>query len=240
MSEIQELLELQKVDLELDSIKERRKEIPKEIEELKRNLQEEEEKFQQFIAELKELERKQRKRELDLTSAQQALEKYIKQLYELKSNEEYQKMQHQIEMQKELITSLEDEILDIMEKQEEMELRKPKEEENLRRTKEEIERKIKSLEKELHSLDDKVLILQDQRNVRLKKVPKQLVSKYEKLRQVRGGAVVVPIKNGTCGGCHVELPIQLIHQLQIKEEEGFAFCENCGRLLYWSDDKSPP
>jgi len=237
MSDIQELLELQKVDLELDRIRKRRLEIPREIEELRKNLEEEEERFQQFLGDMRKLQMKLDKRNTDLDAAQEILNKFLKQLYELKSNEEYQKMQHQIELQKELITTKEDEILDLMEKVEEMKIRRPLEEKNLRRARDETQRKIKSLEDELHSLDDRVIILQDKRTVKLKRVPKGLVSKYERLRKARGGAVIVPVKNATCGGCHVELPIQLVHKLQMRGENDFFFCENCGRLLYWGEDE---
>lgn len=229
--DIRELLELQKVDLELDRISLRKKEIPLKIDTLKKDLEKEEEKFEEFLKALKAFELRLNKKNVDLETYEGELQKYLKQLLQLKSNEEYARMQHQIELQKEKITVTEDEAIDMMEKIEEMKLKRPKEEERLRKRKEKIFKDIKELEKELLGLDDRILQLQDEKNSRKKRVPKFMLAKYEKLRQVRGGAVIVPVENGTCGGCHVALPIQVINDL--KTNESFAVCENCGRLLYW-------
>lgn len=234
--EIIELLELQKVDLELDRIRLRKEEIPKEIESLKIELEQMEDRFDEFLKNLKELELKLSKKNVDLKAAEDLLKKYLNQLFELRSNEEYARMQRQIELQREKITSTEDEILDLMEEIEDLKMKRPKEEEDLKRIKENVRRRIKALERELMDLDDLILRLQDERTTRLKKVPRGLVPKYEKLRQLRGGSVVVHVLNGTCGGCHVALPIQVVNDLKVRRS--FAVCENCGRLLYWSEENS--
>lgn len=53
---------------------------------------------------------------------------------------------------------------------------------------------------------------------------------YERLAH-KYKMVVVPVKDGTCLGCFIKLPVSVA--AKGKEELSIINCENCGRFLYW-------
>ena len=59
-------------------------------------------------------------------------------------------------------------------------------------------------------------------------LPPEAVEQYEYLLKRYGASAVVPIKNGCCSGCYIQIPSSRQNQL----EEGIFICEQCGRLLY--------
>ena len=58
-----------------------------------------------------------------------------------------------------------------------------------------------------------------------------LRQKYEQIFERRGGTAVVEVRNGTCQGCHMNLPPQFFNELQRSRE--VRLCPNCHRILYW-------
>jgi predicted nucleic acid-binding Zn-ribbon protein len=42
---------------------------------------------------------------------------------------------------------------------------------------------------------------------------------------------LVPVDSGSCGGCHMKLPPQLVQDA--KRGTAMISCSYCGRILYW-------
>ena len=66
-----------------------------------------------------------------------------------------------------------------------------------------------------------------------KKVDKELLEKYNKIRKTRPNPVAFVVED-KCGGCNMELPYLTLSR--IKENSDIIIeCENCGRILYYKD-----
>jgi hypothetical protein len=65
-----------------------------------------------------------------------------------------------------------------------------------------------------------------------------LRQKYEQIFERRGGTAVVEVRNGTCQGCHMNLPPQLFNELQRCRD--IRSCPNCHRILYWRAERLEP
>ena len=65
----------------------------------------------------------------------------------------------------------------------------------------------------------------------------ELLSIYQRLLNNKKDAVVVPISNGTCSGCHIAVTAQ--HQNTVTRAERLVFCEHCGRLHYPYHEEAP-
>lgn len=61
-----------------------------------------------------------------------------------------------------------------------------------------------------------------------------LCRRYEMIFSRRGGVAVVPVRGGTCQGCHMHVPPQLYNQIQRNEQ--VILCPNCQRMLYWQPE----
>ncbi len=57
-----------------------------------------------------------------------------------------------------------------------------------------------------------------------------LMRRYELIFARRGGTAVVAVRSGTCQGCHMNVPHQLVNQI-LKGLDVFA-CPSCQRLLF--------
>lgn len=228
--QIEALLELQDIDLKLDWVQERRRKIPQEIRELKTLIEEKVTKKKELMETLRKLELQTRKLESELEAAEELLKKFRFQLHEVKTNEEYKRAQEQITHQEAKIKELEDLVFESMENLERLKREKPTLEKEIDEEITFLKRKVKDLEEELRHLGDDYLQFASQRESRKHMVPKGLLSKYEKLREARGGQVIVKIDGSVCGGCRAELPPQLI--LDLKSGDKLGICDNCGRFLY--------
>ena len=58
-----------------------------------------------------------------------------------------------------------------------------------------------------------------------------LVRRYDRLRERKGGVAVVAVRGGICEGCHVGIPERLLRRLE-EEPETRAACDGCGRWLF--------
>ena len=60
------------------------------------------------------------------------------------------------------------------------------------------------------------------------------LSRYDRLMRSKNDFAVVPIRNGNCGGCHLNVTPQLVHNAKHGSE--LTSCDYCGRILYWQTE----
>jgi predicted nucleic acid-binding Zn-ribbon protein len=70
-----------------------------------------------------------------------------------------------------------------------------------------------------------------------KDVDESMMSRYERIMRHRKDSAIVPVQHGICGGCHLQIPPQVIHQAKSGGE--LVTCDQCGRILYWSREFEP-
>ena len=61
------------------------------------------------------------------------------------------------------------------------------------------------------------------------KIPRPILSHYDRLSD-KGKKGVALLRNQTCTGCHMRVPVAVVFDL--KHGEDVCLCENCGRYLY--------
>lgn len=61
-------------------------------------------------------------------------------------------------------------------------------------------------------------------------IDEDLLKKYERLRERKGGLAVVAVTGGICEGCHVAIPEGRLY-LIAGDPDALAACDGCGRLL---------
>ncbi len=57
-----------------------------------------------------------------------------------------------------------------------------------------------------------------------------LIRRYDRLWERKGGIAVVEVRGGICDGCHVVIPARLTSRLE-RDPDLIAACDGCGRLL---------
>ena len=61
----------------------------------------------------------------------------------------------------------------------------------------------------------------------------ELLMHYQRVHSRRENALVAVV-DGICGGCHMQLPPYVVHEIkkQAHTEDNVVSCDYCGRLLY--------
>ena len=180
---------------------------------------------------LAESQSERKKIEAEVAAIQIRLSKYKGQLTELKTNKEYQTMQHEIATAEQAIRSLEDHVLERME-----------EAENLTRDLKTAEAELKTQQAaiavERTSLDAEAGTLQrtmDETSAARTAAAKQLspaaLHLFEHVSKQRKGLAVAEARDGGCTVCHVRMRPQMFNE--VRRGENLIQCESCLRILYF-------
>jgi uncharacterized protein len=87
------------------------------------------------------------------------------------------------------------------------------------------------MDKRLQNLENEIQALMKDRQSLTAEMDPAWLSRYEKIFAQRGDFAVVPVEKGACGGCHMNLPPQVVHDA--KRNLNLVLCGFCSRILYW-------
>lgn len=230
------LLDLQEIDDQLGELERSKIYLPEMILNLEREIEELNKAIAMNDQILEESQLEQSRVELEIESDKQDLDKYQKQMRVIKTNKEYDALTAEIDSKKQGVTDKEERILALMAaideaREKSAELRNTLKEVQIRNS-DQLEM-LRSQESTLQAkIDDKL----GKRTILVKDMNKQIVGVYERIRKGKGGMAVVPIRKRACSGCFKQIPPQRIQEIR-REDRIFA-CDNCGRILTWSDEES--
>ncbi len=232
---IEQLLQLQRLDVKLDRLREDLERIPGEIAIHERDQEQRRLEHEKVEEELREAERLRGECEAEKRENENRLVEYRKQLLDLKTNEEYRSMLKQIEYAEKKIDDLESEILELLYQEEENGELIEKARKKLEKSVSRCERRKKALEEERAELEEEISALEEDRDRLAEGVRQRFLRKYQQLRNAGKGRAVVGLLRGACGGCMTNVPPQ--SAVEIKAGKTFT-CPICGRFVVWTDDSS--
>ncbi len=227
---LQSLARLQTDDTRIASLKAEKSGIPKQIEAIAARREASRAEIESIEARLDAADKERRALEGEVQEETERLRKYKTQLYQIKTNKEYQSMLHEIEATEKRISGTEDRVLMAMEtidasktalvvaRNADKELEKvcAEEEAKLRARLSELEAAITESEAE------RARIAAD--------LHAEALRRYEQIRSRRGGVAVVEARQGTCLGCRVELPPQFY--IEVLRGDALLSCPSCQRILF--------
>jgi len=153
------------------------------------------------------------------------------QLFQVKSNREYEALQHEITALDEKKSELEDQILDTLERSEEVSKSIASHEKALAAEGTTVREEESKLDAKLKELTEKIAVKNDERTRLVVDLDKKLLKRYERIRASKSGLAVTTVENGACGGCFRRIPP---HEMQtLKKDDRIVTCEQCGRIIIW-------
>ncbi len=172
--------------------------------------------------------------ELDVQTRQETIRKLRHQQYETKKNEEFRAINHEVERYQADVKKLEDQELELMETAEEIKARLEESEANLAKTQEIVNHEVAQLSDRKKNDEAAVADLEKEKAEHIGKVEDDsLLLHYERVLAKKADAAVVPLENGQCKGCHMKVTSATV--IKAKADKEVAMCENCGRILYFSE-----
>jgi predicted nucleic acid-binding Zn-ribbon protein len=228
------LVKLQEVELAIKQFEAVIAAKPHELDPLMRVLNDTRVAATEHRKDLESLDKQRRQLESAITEEQSNLQKAQRKLLEVKTNKEYSAMLAEIEAFKQKISGHEDAVLHIMEL---TDLRK-QELQDLERRVKEAEQTLtegrRRNELELSVLQNTLTERQRLREETGRQLERPVMDLYVRLLNSRKGLAVVGIKNGTCQGCFLSLPPQLVQE--VRRNDRVLTCSHCQRILYWSGE----
>jgi len=185
-------------------------------------------------ARAKQIENDRKQRELEVEAKKQQIGKYSLQQFQTKKNEEYRALAHEIDTCNAHIVNLEDAQLELMEQAEATQREIAEASRQAGDLNKMADGQLRELAAREQSLTAELAELESNRAQIKSAVDERTLLRYERLLKMKGGAVVVGIQHGVCGGCHMRFPVQLVVTCQAEKE--LVTCPNCGRILYYTSD----
>lgn len=227
---LKQLYEIQLIDSEIDQISVLKGELPMEVQDLEDEIAGLNTRLQKLADSVDEFDAQVLKYNSKIKEAELLIEKYEKQMDDVKNNREFDALSKELELQKLDIQLFKKKIT------ENMDISKNKRE-TLKMTEETIADKNTQLAEkkvELEAIIEKTEKSEQKlikKSTREKKhVDERLLLAYEKVRDnYRNGLAVVNVARNACGGCFNKIPPQI--QLEIGLRKKIIVCEHCGRVL---------
>lgn len=234
--DLKKLLELQKMDLERDTLEAQVAKLPRDITALDQQLSEHLRLYEGHKEQLAENQKERRQLEGEIQLLQEKISKHKNQLYELKSNMQYRAMVHEIEMEEAKISQGEDRILEKMEEGEQFEKLIRESEAALNQQKAHVGEQKKRLQADLDSAQGQLRQLLERRKGLAESVNPELLGSYHRVQKLRGGTAMAEARDGFCGSCNVRLRPQAYNE--IRTNRNIINCESCNRILFYVDQTS--
>ena len=182
--------------------------------------------------EMRELETKKKLLETEIGSAETKLAKYRTQQLSVKKNEEYQALGKEIETTASLIGVLEEQELGVMYQIDEAKKRFSGAETVLKGNIAQHDARLATLaEREKNLAAELVEAKAAVASARVD-VPELSVRVYDRVA-ARQWPVVVPLRGGKCGGCHLKVSSEAESGSRSADPAKLGTCDQCGRVLYW-------
>ena len=228
---LEQLIKLQEIDHRLLEIKSFMGDLPSMVENQEKELSILENENKEKLDRITEVDKEIRHYNREVEDMNTQMVKYKDQLYLVKSNKEYDSLNHEIDHMKGRISELETKLFSLLEEKELLEesvkLNVGKIE-SIKKVLSENRIKLKSAMDETKNEQND---LEKNRNSLFKNIEPIKLSSYEKIRNGREGIGMVSIIENACGGCYSQLPPQIV--IEIKKSLDIITCPNCSIMLFW-------
>lgn len=177
------------------------------------------------------LESRKKQLELEIGGAEEKVAKYRTQQSQVRKNDEYQALTHEIETSQAAIGTLEEQEIAVMLSIDEAKTKFAAAEAELKKNISGHEARIRTLREREQHLGGDVREAQAAVAVARTEVAEPQLRIYDRVANKPGHPVCVTVNGGRCGGCHLKVPTHL--EVQAKAGVEITTCDQCGRILYW-------
>jgi predicted nucleic acid-binding Zn-ribbon protein len=237
---LKSLIELQAVDLRLIGIRERLALFPKRLAGVEARVIT----AKQQVAAAKEAlltgQKERKTYEMDVEQWKERAKKYRSQSGEVKSNEAYKALLHEIQNAEDEVAKAEDRLLERMVSGEEYDRQVKAAEAAVKEIEAVANKERQAIQAEYNATQKELTAAEAVRTAAMAAVPEDLVDHYERIAKRHGGIALAEVRGEGCGQCGVHIRPHVIQQLERDSNEGFFHCETCTRILYYAAHLAAP
>jgi predicted nucleic acid-binding Zn-ribbon protein len=231
LPEIENLLHLQDADKEIRRLHDEVAELPKRVAVIERKLAGTQAQLEKAQAAVKADEASRRKFDTTITDLRGKISKYRDQSLDVKTNEQYKALLHEIQFAEKEIAATEDKILELM-------VNADARDKEVKAAQAELKAEAAEIEKEKTEArlrtaeDEKQLVEWRAKRDQLRAgVNEDLLRHYERVSKFRGSGIS-EVRDHKCIACQVMLRPQIYNDVRTGQQT--VVCDSCQRILYFN------
>ncbi|MGA7218605.1 MAG: C4-type zinc ribbon domain-containing protein [Candidatus Sulfotelmatobacter sp.] len=231
LPEIENILRLQEADKEIRRLQDEVAELPKRVAAIERKLSNTKAQLERAQAAVKADEATRRKHDTTISDLRGKISKYRDQSLDVKTNEQYKALLHEIQFAEKEIAATEDKILELMLTSDARDKEVKAAQAELKAEAAEIE-KEKIAARERTAEDEKQLSeWRGKRDQMRAGVGEDLLRHYERVSKFRGTGIS-EVRDHKCMACQVMLRPQIYNDVRTGQQT--VVCDSCQRILYFN------
>jgi uncharacterized protein len=229
LPDIENLLKLQDVDKEIRRLQDEIAQLPKRIAAIEQQLAGTKSQLEKAQTAVKADEASRRKYESTISDLRGKISKYRDQSLDVKTNDQYKALLHEIQFAEKEIGATEDKILELMLNADTRDKEVKAAQVELKAETAEIE-KEKEQARQVTAKDEGLLIeFRAKRDQLRTGVNEDLLRQYERVSKFRGSGIA-EVRDQKCMGCQVLLRPQTYND--VRNGNSIVYCDSCQRVLY--------
>jgi predicted nucleic acid-binding Zn-ribbon protein len=232
---LKHLSELQAVDLSLNHLRARLADFPRRLAEVDAQLETARGDLAAAKDSLLGSQKDRKKYELDVEQWKESARKYRDQSFQVKTNEAYKALQHEIQNAETEMARAEDRLLERMMAGEEFERRVPAAVRALAEAEAATAAQRRAIEAEKAAVEKEFASAQAQYAEAARGVPPDLLEDYQKIAERRHGIGLAEVRHESCGQCGVRILPHVVQDLGRAGSDDIFHCETCTRILWLAD-----
>ena len=231
LPEIENLLKLQETDKEIRRLQDEVAELPKRVAVIEQTLAGTKAQLEKAQAAVKADEASRRKYDANITELRGKISKYRDQSLDVKTNDQYKALLHEIQFAEKEISANEDKILELMVNADARDKEVKAAQADLKAETAEIE-KEKEAARQRTAEDEKLLTEWRAKRDQLRTgVNEDLLRHYERVSKFRGSGIS-EVRDQQCMACRVMLRPQTYNDVRSGMQT--VVCDSCQRILYFN------
>ncbi len=236
-TDLERLIELEKVDREVARLTDEIAALPKRVATIEAKLAEHKAAVEKAKTQIKNNEASRRQLDADIKGFQEKIAKYRSQSSSVKTNDEYRALMHEVEFSEKQISACEDKILELM-------ISLENDEKSLKQAEAELKAESADVEKEKNEArvrtaeDEKLLTGLGEKRAGLRTgINDSALAHYDRVMRQRKSAIS-EARGQKCLACFVMIRPQTWQDIRTNEQ--IVTCSSCGRILYFDPAQEAP
>jgi predicted nucleic acid-binding Zn-ribbon protein len=174
-----------------------------------------------------------KKYELDVEGWKDRARKYRDQTSQVKTNEAYKALQHEVQMAEDEIAKAEDRLLEQMVAGEEYDRRIKKAEAALKDVEAEVRVQRATIEENKAAAEKSLAEFTAERAAVVAEIPENLLDHYERIARKHNGVALAEVRDEKCGACGMRVRPHVFQEMRRLGSDEMFHCETCTRILYY-------
>jgi predicted nucleic acid-binding Zn-ribbon protein len=233
-------MQVQSVDLRLNDVRARLATFPKKIAELDARIAAARGEVDRSKSAQLSTIKDRKKYELDVEQWKEKVRKYKDQTSQIKTNEAYKALQHEVQMAEAEIAKAEDRLLEQMVAGEEYDRRIKASEKALKEAEEIVRGERAKVEAENAAAEKEFAELNAERERLAAEIPEDMRDHYERIAKKHNGVSLAEVRDEKCTACGMRVRPHVFQEMRRANSEEIFHCETCTRILYYVEPAAAP